>query len=188
MTDFDLVPPQADALMESLRATGYSLPDAVADLIDNSITAGARNIWLNFYWAGADSRVSILDDGYGMSEPELTAAMKVGSQSPREEREPTDLGRYGLGLKTASISQARAVTVATRAPGNEGRRLHRRPRAGAPARTRAHARVLGGRRAGRTGLPTAPRAAARPGAASPHLTDGVPRACKRFLRSRTGTK
>ena len=119
MTDFDLVPPRADALMESLRATGYSLPDAVADLIDNSITAGARNIWLNFHWAGADSRVSILDDGSGMSEPELTAAMKVGSQSPREEREPTDLGRYGLGLKTASISQARAVTVATRPLGEE---------------------------------------------------------------------
>ncbi len=105
--------------MESLRATGYSLPGAVADLIDNSITAGARNVWLNFHWAGADSRVSILDDGSGMSEPSLTAAMKVGSQSPREEREPTDLGRYGLGLKTASISQARAVTVASRAPGNE---------------------------------------------------------------------
>ena len=82
MTDFDLVPPRADALMESLRATGYSLPDAVADLIDNSITAGARNIWLDFHWGGADSRVSILDDGCGMSEPELVAAMKVGSEEP----------------------------------------------------------------------------------------------------------
>lgn len=106
--------------MESLRATGYSLPDAVADLIDNSITAGARNIWLNFHWAGSASWVSILDDGCGMSEPELIAAMKVGSKSPREAREPTDLGRYGLGLKTASISQARSVTVATRTPSNEG--------------------------------------------------------------------
>lgn len=47
--DFDVVPPQADALMESLRATGYSLPDAIADLIDNSITAGASNIWLDFH-------------------------------------------------------------------------------------------------------------------------------------------
>ena len=65
---FDLVAPRADALMESLRATGYSLPDVVSDIIDNSITAGARNIWLNFHWAGADSWVSILDDGRGMSE------------------------------------------------------------------------------------------------------------------------
>ena len=110
---FDLVAPRADALMESLRATGYSLPDAVSDIIDNSITAGARNIWMNFQWAGADSRVSILDDGRGMSESGLIDAMRIGSRSPREVREPSDLGRYGLGLKTASISQARSLTVAT---------------------------------------------------------------------------
>ena len=102
--DFDLVGPRADALMESLRATGYSLPDAVSDLIDNSITAGARDIRLHFQWAGADSWVSILDDGCGMSEPALIDAMRIGSRSPREVREPSDLGRYGLGLKTVSYS------------------------------------------------------------------------------------
>ena len=118
--DFDLVAPRADALMESLRATGYSLPDAVSDLIDNSITAGARNIWLHFQWAGTDSWVSILDDGCGMSEPALIDAMRIGSRSPREAREPSDLGRYGLGLKTASISQARSLTVATRIAGRTG--------------------------------------------------------------------
>ena len=110
---FDLVAPRADVLMESLRATGYSLPDAVCDLIDNSIAAGARNIWLNFHWAGTDSWASILDDGSGMMESELVVAMRIGSRSPRESREPSDLGRYGLGLKTASISQARSLTVAT---------------------------------------------------------------------------
>lgn len=57
---YDLVGPRADVLMESLRATGYSLPDAVADLIDNSLTAGARNIWLAFHWAGHDSSVSVV--------------------------------------------------------------------------------------------------------------------------------
>ena len=118
--DFDLVAPRADALMESLRATGYSLPDAVSDLIDNSITAGARNIRLHFQWAGANSWVSILDDGCGMSEPALIDAMRIGSRSPREAREPSDLGRYGLGLKTASISQARSLTVATRIAGRTG--------------------------------------------------------------------
>ena len=60
---FDLVAPRADALMESLRATGYSLPDAVSDIIDNSITAGGRTLWLIFHWAGADSWVSIRDGG-----------------------------------------------------------------------------------------------------------------------------
>ena len=115
MTDdsFEVVSPRADHLMESLRGTGYSLPGAISDLIDNSITAGARNVWLHFHWAGAGSWVSILDDGCGMSEAELVDAMRSGSRSPREDREASDLGRFGLGLKTASISQARSLTVAT---------------------------------------------------------------------------
>ena len=117
---FDLVAPRADVLMESLRATGYSLPDAVSDLIDNSIAAGARNVWLNFHWAGSESWASILDDGSGMSETELVDAMRIGSRSPREIREPSDLGRYGLGLKTASISQARSLTVATHTGNGHG--------------------------------------------------------------------
>ena len=110
--------------MESLRATGYSLPDAASDLIDNSIAAGARNVWLDFHWAGVDSWASILDDGFGMSESALIDAMRIGSRSPRETREPTDLGRYGLGLKTASISQARSLTVATHI--GKGRGIHTR--------------------------------------------------------------
>ncbi len=110
--------------MESLRAAGYSLPDAVSDLVDNSITAGARNIWLNFHWSGANSKVSFLDDGRGMSEAELIDAMRIGSRSPRDSREPRDLGRFGLGLKTASISQARSLTVATQTP--EGDEIHAR--------------------------------------------------------------
>ena len=111
---YDVVSPRADHLMESLRGTGYSLPAAISDLIDNSVTAGAVNIWLHFHWSGANSRVSILDDGRGMSEPELVDAMRIGSRSPRDERNADDLGRFGLGLKTASISQARSLTVATR--------------------------------------------------------------------------
>ena len=122
---FDLVAPRADTLMESLRATGYSLPDAVSDLIDNSIYAGARNIWLDFHWAGASSWVSILDDGCGMSEDGLLAAMRVGSRSPTEDRDVSDLGRYGLGLKTASISQARSLTVATHCADGNGASIRR---------------------------------------------------------------
>ena len=116
---FDVVSPRADTLMESLRATGYSLPDAVSDLIDNSITASARNVWLDFNWAGRDSWASFLDDGSGMSESALIDAMRIGSRSPLEVRDPADLGRYGLGLKTASVSQARSLTVATHT-GNVG--------------------------------------------------------------------
>lgn len=109
--DFDLAPPQAASLIESMRAFGYALPSAVADLIDNSISAGAANVWIDFDWAGKDSVISVTDDGRGMSSKELVAAMRPGSKSPRDARDPDDLGRFGLGLKTASFSQCRRVTV-----------------------------------------------------------------------------
>jgi hypothetical protein len=115
----EIVPPNAGALIESLRAFGYSTPAAIADLVDNSISAGARNVWIEFHWAGADSWVSVLDDGDGMSDPELTEAMRLGGRGPMDDREPGDLGRFGLGLKTASFSQCRLLTVASRRRGHE---------------------------------------------------------------------
>ncbi|TFH12137.1 MAG: ATP-binding protein, partial [Lentisphaerales bacterium] len=61
--------------------------------------------------------ISIMDDGLGMSEAVLHEAMRPGSKSPAEKRDPSDLGRFGLGLKTASFSQCRALTVASRRKG-----------------------------------------------------------------------
>ena len=98
--DYDIVPPEPAALIESLRSVGYNLPAAVADILDNSIAAGAKNIHIDFHWAGTDSHVLILDDGRGMCEEELRNAMRPGSRNPLEERNPLDLGRFGLGLKT----------------------------------------------------------------------------------------
>jgi hypothetical protein len=115
----DHVPPEAACLAESLRAFSYELPTALADLVDNSLTARARNIWLDFHWDGADSVVTITDDGAGMTEEKLRAAMRPGSQSPLLQREPHDLGRFGLGLKTASFSQARRFTVRSRVRGGQ---------------------------------------------------------------------
>jgi hypothetical protein len=112
--DAEDVPPDPAAMIESMRAFGYGLPSAIADLVDNSITAGARNIWIGFGWAGDDSRILILDDGAGMDATELRSAMRLGSRSAREERAPRDLGRFGLGLKTAAFSQGRSLTVASR--------------------------------------------------------------------------
>jgi hypothetical protein len=106
-------------MIESMRAFGYSTPAAVADLVDNSITAGARNVWIQFHWAGSESWVSVLDDGGGMTGPELTQAMRLGSRNPLDERASRDLGRFGLGLKTASLSQCRTLTVASRRNGTE---------------------------------------------------------------------
>lgn len=109
--DCDLAEPFAAAMCESLRAFGYDLPTALADLVDNSIFAKARNVWIDFSWNGAESTVSVTDDGHGLEEGALITAMRPGSRNPLEDRDPNDLGRFGLGLKTASFSQCRRLTV-----------------------------------------------------------------------------
>lgn len=106
-------PPRAMAMLESLRGLGYSTAAALADIIDNSISAGASEVRIDFQWDGSDSRVLILDDGRGMSDPELEGAMRLGDKSPLAAREAHDLGRFGMGLKTASLSQCRRLTVAS---------------------------------------------------------------------------
>ncbi len=116
---YDIAEPRASAMIESLRAFGYNVQTAIADLIDNSITAKARNIWVSFCWDGANSYISICDDGHGMTEAELISAMRPGSQSPMQERDADDLGRFGMGLKTASFSQCRRLTVAARSENHD---------------------------------------------------------------------
>jgi hypothetical protein len=99
--------------MESMRAVGYTLETAVADIIDNSITAGADQVDLVFT-SSPDVRIAILDNGTGMDDETLIRAMQLAGRPPSSSRAPHDLGRFGLGLKTASLSQARSVTVATK--------------------------------------------------------------------------
>ena len=103
--------PYASSMIETFRAIGYSLETAVADIIDNSISAGAKNIWINRYWHGGQSVLTIKDDGCGMNNNELVNALRPGTINPLAEREATDLGRFGLGLKTASFSQCRKLSV-----------------------------------------------------------------------------
>ncbi|MBN1459520.1 MAG: ATP-binding protein [Armatimonadetes bacterium] len=104
-------------MIESIRAVGYTVQTAIADLVDNSIAASAKNVWVTFHWHGVCSYVSVADDGCGMTESKLTEAMRLGSQSPLDAREPHDLGRFGLGLKTASFSQCRQLSVWSKASG-----------------------------------------------------------------------
>src|SRR5439155_17703470 len=104
--------PSARRLTRSLRDLGYDISSALADLVDNSIAAAARNIWIDTHFDGEYSWIRILDDGCGMTERQLREAMRFGTQ--REYRED-ELGRFGLGLKSASLSQCRRLTVATRA-------------------------------------------------------------------------
>lgn len=110
------VPPHAPTLMESTRSIGYSIEAAIADIIDNSIAAGASTIDIDFFPIG-ESYIAILDNGCGMDLDTLIHAMQYGSQSPLEYRDENDLGRYGLGMKTASLSQCRVLTVLTKKHG-----------------------------------------------------------------------
>jgi len=106
-----------------MRAMGYELETAISDLIDNSIFAGAKNILVEYSWNDADPWIMISDNGKGMNEKNLKLAMKPGSQSPDEVREEGDLGRFGLGLKTASWSQCKIMTVMSKMQG--GKSYHR---------------------------------------------------------------
>lgn len=105
--------PNAASLIQSLRDIGYELDTALADVIDNSITALADKIYINIETA-PELKVSIIDNGCGMSQDELISAMKIGSRSPLSKiNNKDDLGRFGLGLKTASFSQCKKLTVLT---------------------------------------------------------------------------
>lgn len=108
--------PPAPQLMESLRAVGYSPEAAIADLIDNSITAAATHVDV-FFSAEAEPYLTIVDDGNGMTPDQARTAMCLAGNSPVRTRHAADLGRFGLGLKTASLSQCRELTVVTKRDG-----------------------------------------------------------------------
>lgn len=110
--------PHAAALIEGLRDIGYSLETAIADIIDNSITARALTVRIFTDASSEQPYIAIVDDGKGMSEAELIAAMRPGSQNPLAARDAPDLGRFGLGLKSASFSQCRRLTVVSRQSGH----------------------------------------------------------------------
>lgn len=111
------LPPAASMLMQSLRSVGYTTATALADVIDNSIAAKARTISISLTPAPV-RYVAIVDDGTGMDESTLVSAMRFGSRDPRDVRHGMDLGRFGLGLKTASLSQCRCLTVVTMKDGH----------------------------------------------------------------------
>ena len=103
--------PEAASMIETFRAIGYNLETAIADIIDNSISANARNIYINRIWRGGQSIITIKDDGDGMNSNEIIQAMRPGAKNPLSDRSENDLGRFGLGLKTASFSQCCKLSV-----------------------------------------------------------------------------
>ena len=105
--------PRAESLIEGLRDFGYSLETALADVIDNSITAGATAIAIHAEFNSGDPHIAISDDGTGMSRETLHEVMRPGGRVVTTKKGATDLGRFGLGMKTASFSQCTKLTVTT---------------------------------------------------------------------------
>ena len=118
MGKFYEILPDASSLMQSLRNIGYSFETAVSDIIDNSITASAKNIDIFFQNNNDNIKLAILDDGIGMDKDKLFNAMKPGSFNPLDIRNKKDLGRFGLGLKTASFSQSKQLIVVSKQNSN----------------------------------------------------------------------
>lgn len=111
------VAPYAHSLIEGHRDFGYSIQTALADIIDNSISAKATRVDLKADSVSEAPWIAIIDNGVGMTEQELIEAMRFGSKNPMDKRGPKELGRFGLGLKSASFSQCRCLTVITRKNG-----------------------------------------------------------------------
>jgi hypothetical protein len=104
--------PNAGRLIESLRHLGYGNYEALADLVDNAIDAEAQKIRITIQQRNSQPYISIADDGTGMSEAVLDQALKLGSLTSRDLN--SDLGKFGMGLVTASLSVARNCHVITR--------------------------------------------------------------------------
>jgi hypothetical protein len=113
----EIVDPSPKSTINSYRSFGYNLSTAIADIVDNSISACADAIRIEYTWRGQGSFISILDNGNGMNKEELVIAMTPGSKDPEEERSEKDLGRFGMGLKTASFSQCKRLTCITKREG-----------------------------------------------------------------------
>lgn len=113
-TKAEVAKPNPKSTINSYRSFGYNLSTAIADIIDNSISANATEIHLEYKWDGQNSFISISDNGLGMNKDELVLAMTPGSKDPEEERSEKDLGRFGMGLKTASFSQCKRLTCITK--------------------------------------------------------------------------
>ena len=111
--------PNPEFLIKSIAEQGYSLETALADLMDNAITANASRIEVLTKIDKEPFTLFISDNGDGMSKESLKSNMQFPSKSPEDSRESNDLGRFGLGLKTASFSQTRAFTVLSRKKGTE---------------------------------------------------------------------
>ncbi|MEO0040827.1 MAG: hypothetical protein RL329_275 [Bacteroidota bacterium] len=99
--------PSPSIMIENLRSIGYRLETAIADIVDNSITAQAKSIDVQFNWSPEEdaSTIYFVDDGIGMTHQAIGEAMRLGTQTQTEPRHSSDLGRFGLGKKGHYLSK-----------------------------------------------------------------------------------
>jgi len=116
---YDIVPPDPASMIESLSALGYTLGSAISDLVNNSIDTGAGTIDLDFHRNDLASYISVADGDKGMTEAEVQTAMAIAARGPRTSWSGAELGRFGMGLKTASFSQTSRLSVWTRSAKNK---------------------------------------------------------------------
>ncbi|MBG9653460.1 ATP-binding protein [Cytobacillus firmus] len=112
-----LTRPSAAPVIQALRSIGYNASTAIADLVDNSLDARAVKIHINFAYGESDGMITIFDNGSGMDEEMLQTAMNIGSKDPRAKRGANELGRFGMGLKTASFSLGKRLSVLSKKDG-----------------------------------------------------------------------
>ncbi|KQM65193.1 ATP-binding protein [Pedobacter sp. Leaf216] len=117
--NFEDVSPNPEHLIKSIAEQGYNLETALADLMDNSISASADKIEVLIRMDMEPFTLYLADNGNGMNSEELRSNMRFPSNSPDDTRENIDLGRFGLGMKTASFSQTRCFTVMSRKKGTD---------------------------------------------------------------------
>ena len=109
--------PSAKHMLIGLRSMGYSFSTALADILDNSVAAHANKIWVDAEPMDNNSYLYVLDNGFGMTREKLEDAMSFGSTSNHNGTDCLDLGRFGLGLNTASLSQCKRFYVLTKKDG-----------------------------------------------------------------------
>ncbi|MCK9439527.1 ATP-binding protein [Patescibacteria group bacterium] len=108
--------PNAAKFINSLRSAGYDNYDAILDIVDNSLDAKATKVYISIKPTVDDFQLTIADNGIGMSEKVLDEAMRLGSDTERNE--DNDLGKFGMGLVTAFLSIGRKLTVITNKDGD----------------------------------------------------------------------
>ena len=115
--NYETVNPHPSYLIKSISEQGYRLETSLADLIDNSVAAGADAAEVLVSASEEPFTLFLADNGNGMTEKVLRESMRFPSASPDHSRKDSDLGRFGLGMKTASFSQTRCFTVLSRSKG-----------------------------------------------------------------------